>query len=275
MPSLKLNSATRTRIDHYRDSMPHALLLSGPAGSGLATLAHDMAGDSHAGTLTPIDKDGAPDPQKGSIQVSQIRELYQHASAKASHRRVFIIDDAHRMTHGAQNAFLKLLEEPNEHTCFILTSHDDTKLLPTVRSRVQHLDVGRISDADSVALLAEHQITDPRISQQMLFLARGLPAELTRLATSTELFDANARIVSDAKKLIQGTPYERLVVVSAYGKERPDALKLLEYALTIITFSMKQHVTPELIQKADTLTTAYDRIVANGNIRLQLAAAVA
>lgn len=274
MPLLRLNSRTAAQIAQYRQSLPQALLLSGAVGSGLYTLARDLAGSHHQSTLVPVDRDGNPDPQKGSIQVAQIRNLYQHASVKATSPRVFIIDDAHRMTHSAQNAFLKLLEEPTEHTYFVLTSHDDTKLLPTIHSRVQRIDMRRVADKDCLELLAELGVGDTHTIQQMLFLARGLPAELTRLAASQEQFTANATIVADAKKLLQGTSYQRLAVVMSYSKERTDALKLLDYALAIISFTLSQHPSAELVAKAATLNIAYDRIVANGNIRLQLASAV-
>jgi len=54
-------------------------------------------------------------------------------------RRVFIIRDAERMNAGAQNALLKTLEEPPGAACLVLVTSSSQRLLPTIRSRCQHI----------------------------------------------------------------------------------------------------------------------------------------
>lgn len=75
--------------------------------------------------------------QKKSIRVRQIRDLIADAYVLPNEagRKVYIIEDADTMNPQAQNAFLKLLEEPPSFDAFILVAANPMLLLPTVRSR--------------------------------------------------------------------------------------------------------------------------------------------
>lgn len=71
----------------------------------------------------------------------------------AGRYKVYIIDEVHMLSAGAFNAFLKTLEEPPEHVIFILATTDPHKVLPTILSRCQRFDFGRIGLSDLVARL--------------------------------------------------------------------------------------------------------------------------
>jgi len=62
--------------------------------------------------------------------------------------KVYIIDEVHMMSTGAFNALLKTLEEPPAHVIFILATTEPHKVLPTIISRCQRFDFGRISSND-------------------------------------------------------------------------------------------------------------------------------
>ncbi|MEM7008593.1 MAG: DNA polymerase III subunit delta' [Thermodesulfobacteriota bacterium] len=75
-----------------------------------------------------------------SIKVEQIREGVEEKLYLKSFEgkyKVVIVDEAHRMSSGAQNAFLKTLEEPPPNSVIILITSSPDKLLPTIRSRCQ------------------------------------------------------------------------------------------------------------------------------------------
>ena len=63
---------------------------------------------------------------------------------------VFIVDEVHMLSQSAFNAFLKTLEEPPAHAIFILATTEKHKILPTILSRCQTYDFGRISVPDIV-----------------------------------------------------------------------------------------------------------------------------
>lgn len=68
---------------------------------------------------------------------------------------VFIVDEVHMLSSSAFNAFLKTLEEPPAHAIFILATTEKHKILPTILSRCQTYDFGRISVPDIVRNLRD------------------------------------------------------------------------------------------------------------------------
>lgn len=271
MTSLIYNPETAAIVERITDTLPHALLLEGISGVGLATIARGIAWRDLAGFVQATDRDDNIDTtSKGVIRVPQIRELIGQTRGKSTKRQVFIIDEADKMNPQAQNAFLKLLEEPAPNMHFILTSHASNKLLMTVLSRVQRVTIRPISAEDSRRFITKLGVRDQRKTQQLLFLASGRPAELSRLAQDDTLFSSRTTLMADARELIQGKPYQRTLVVSRYYSDRAKSLQLLELAQTIITFTLATTPSKDLVAMLDSLTTTYERIAANGNTRLQL-----
>jgi len=94
---------------------------------------------------------------KDSIGIDEIKELREIAflSPYRGLYKFFIINDAHKMTHQAANAFLKTLEEPPENTIFILVTHLPEKLLPTIQSRCLNFEFSRLNDDYIKQILSE------------------------------------------------------------------------------------------------------------------------
>lgn len=68
--------------------------------------------------------------------------------------KVYIIDEVHMLSQAAFNAFLKTLEEPPKYAIFILATTEKHKIIPTILSRCQIYDFGRISNKDIIDHLA-------------------------------------------------------------------------------------------------------------------------
>lgn len=83
-------------------------------------------------------------------KVDDIRDLIEEVKypPRESKHKVYIMDEAHMLTQGAVNAFLKTLEEPPEKVIFILATTDPQKLPITILSRCQRFDFKRIKSDD-------------------------------------------------------------------------------------------------------------------------------
>lgn len=132
--------------------LPHAIIIEGERG----LLRHKLAGIIAAysvcsGENRPCggcrecrlaEKSIHPDitiisPDGAAIKVDQIRRIRKdtYILPNQAEKRVFVIDEAERMNESAQNALLKVLEEPPEFTEFILITASASALLPTITSR--------------------------------------------------------------------------------------------------------------------------------------------
>lgn len=132
-----------------RDAHPvHPVwMLSGPRGIGKATLAYKIAklvygnvGDFFIIDMAHnIDKDGKPKPDAKNISVYTVRAMIEkmQMSSMSGEWRVILIDSVDELTTSAENAMLKLLEEPPAKTLFLLIVHQLANVLPTVRSRAR------------------------------------------------------------------------------------------------------------------------------------------
>lgn len=127
-------------IDCVREGRAmHAILISGPEGSGRVALARRLAAVYCLGVDAPERLETCPDYTElgeTGIPVDTIRDLIENTAAQSfSHgRRAYVLKHAHRMNDAAQNALLKTLEEPPEDTILLLTG-TEMGLLPTIRSR--------------------------------------------------------------------------------------------------------------------------------------------
>ena len=143
-------------------TMTHAWLITGPPGSGRSVAALSFAA---ALQCTSPSKDGGPGcgscractttmagthadvrrviPEGLSIGVDEMRAIVQIASRRPTtgHRQIVLIEDADRLTEGAANALLKVVEEPPASTVFLLCapSVDPEDIAVTLRSRCRHV----------------------------------------------------------------------------------------------------------------------------------------
>ena len=267
-----MNPASEVLFVAITNNLPQSLLITGESRVGLSTIASYIAQLRNVKPIIVLpEKDEKIDIDKGSIAVDSMRRLYDEVRTKTTVDRIIIIDYAERMTHQAQNAFLKLLEEPNDGVYFILVSHSLSKLLPTIISRAERLDMQPITVGQSNQLLDLLGIVDDKKRAQLLFMAEGLPAELTSLSKNDEYFENRSVMMRDARELLQGNLYQKLLLAQKYKDDRALALQLILDASKILKKTIITNPQPETISHIDKLLKTYQRIEANGNIRLCLA----
>ena len=157
-------------LAHHRVS--HAYLFSGERGTGKTTVARILAKAinclegvqpepcNRCANCLQVGSDSFLDlieiDAASNTSVDDIRDLREKVRFRPSTGRykVYIIDEVHQLSRSAHNAFLKTLEEPPDHAIFILATTDPHRVLPTIRSRCQHLRFRRHTHVDTVETLA-------------------------------------------------------------------------------------------------------------------------
>ncbi len=146
---------------------PHAFILEGEEGSGRHTLARIIASaavcrseEAPCGVCREcqlVKKDGFCDvltyePDGATFKVDQVRRIREQAFVMPieAGRKVNILLDCDKMNEAAQNALLKILEEPPSFMVFILVCRNASVLLPTVRSRCITLTLKNPDFSDAV-----------------------------------------------------------------------------------------------------------------------------
>ena len=122
---------------------------------------------------------------KGMISAGEADEIIRKLAFKSfeAEYKAMLIWLPETMNEEAANKILKILEEPWEKTLFLLVSEQPIRLLPTILSRTQEVNVGRIDKEVLARLAAEEGVSDPLQARNMARLADGDLLELRHLLT--------------------------------------------------------------------------------------------
>ncbi|MEM1410854.1 MAG: DNA polymerase III subunit delta' [Pseudomonadota bacterium] len=187
--------------------LPHAMLVTGPAGTGKRKLAERMvhgllceretadacgvcrsctlrAGGAHPDLFIVRPEEG-----KREIVIDSIRLLNERLvlTTTISPRKVALVEPADAMNRATANAFLKSLEEPPGDAAIILVADDAARLLPTIRSRCQLLPVRLPGRAAARDWLTQQSDVDAGEAELALEATAGSPLRAQALIEAGEL----------------------------------------------------------------------------------------
>ncbi len=127
--------------------------------------------------------------KKTQISVAQIRDLTDFVGLSSHHQgglRIILIHPAEALNNASANALLKMLEEPAEGVVFLLVTHQLQRLLPTIISRCQKINMPIPNQAQSLAWLNEQGVSN---AQHQLSYFGGSPLKV--VAESLQFSQAN------------------------------------------------------------------------------------
>lgn len=219
---------------------PQALLLLGPAHVGKTTLALDLAAallctaqqaeerpcracpacrqvghrahpDLHllapAGAGQQIRLGARVAPEPGTVRALLAEFALRPMTGR---HRIVIVEQAQRLNEDAQNALLKLLEEPPEGAVVCLAADDAEPLIDTLRSRCATLRLGTVPLAAITELLLELGLAEPLQASVIARASAGLPGRAASLAQAPEALLAEERLVRRLLDLLAVPVAERL-----------------------------------------------------------------
>ncbi|MBE6749571.1 MAG: DNA polymerase III subunit delta' [Ruminococcaceae bacterium] len=271
--NLKLRDAVLNALSQKH--IPHAILIEGEIGSGRHTLANFIARAAVCeGDKIPcescrgceLQKSGnhpditvvAPEENKKSIAVAQIRELREDAFIKphTAEHKVFIIDFADTMNEQSQNALLKVLEEPPQAVKFILIAESKSSLLPTVISRCLCLTLSA-PDSESAAeyIKATHDYSEEDVASALHSSQNNIGKALGLLANEENAQDEACELFLDCA--LRGDSWGCFTCVSKLEKSRNEAAAFFKKMKITVARHLRENIYGE---KAKALSLFYSEL---------------
>ena len=206
-------------IESHRIS--HAYILTGEEGTGRKSIANAFA-------MTLLCEKGGTEPcmvchsckqalsgnhpdliyvtheKPASIGVDDIREQINDTiqiRPYSSYYKIYIVDEAEKMTVQAQNALLKTIEEPPSYAVIILITTNQEAFLPTILSRCVQLKLKPLKDFTVKSYLTEHLKVPEKDAELCAAFARGNLGKSIHLASSEEFKELYRRVMSLLKNV--------------------------------------------------------------------------
>ena len=213
-PTVELLKRTVAAQAQGHDEVAQSWLICGPPGSGRSNLARAFAAalispdqglsDQPTRVTQQVLAGTHPDvtvlsTNKVTIGINEVRDLIMTSEQmpSTSRWRVIIIEDVDRMLERTTNVLLKEIEEPAEHTIWLLCAPSAQDVLPTIRSRTRVLNLAVPSNTAVADFLTDQVGVD-----------RPLAAKAARLAQGhigiARLYATKDQVLADRDELVVG-----------------------------------------------------------------------
>lgn len=182
-----------------REEVPPAFLFTGQGGTGKTTMANIIRHSLKCSDTDYTELNAADD--RGINAIRGLRENMRFAPL-AGDKKVILLDEAHMLTKEAQEALLKMLEEPPSYVHFIIATTNPEKLKPTLKRRCHHYHLQPAPRNEMLKLLKyilrKEKVTDfpSKILTEIEELADGSAGQALKLLDQVIDMDDEKKAIS-------------------------------------------------------------------------------
>ncbi|HSX02549.1 MAG TPA: AAA family ATPase [Candidatus Saccharimonadia bacterium] len=280
---LLLHHVTERQLATATETTAGSYVFHGPRGVGKATAARELArrlncrGDEggDCAHCRQFEAGAYPDfiwvqPEgRASVTIEQVRQLGHSLTMTpyyAEGKRLVVIDRAEALTVEAQNALLKLIEEPPPRTHFVLVAEQLGALLPTMCSRLVPIYFAPLPAATIAELLESQEGLRPVEATRLAALAAGAPGQARRLATDPAAAAVLSQLDEAAVMALSASLFDRLVLARRLADAKAE--------LPLLAGRLQQSVLGGLRQGSELPALAASRLGALERFRRGLTANV-
>ena len=234
----------------------HAYMFEGPRGVGKNTMARELAT-----TLLEMENlFNSPDyieitPDGNSIKIAQIRKLQSDILVKPyKSYKIYVIDEAQKMTVEAQNALLKTLEEPPKYAIIILITNNKESLLDTIKSRCEIIKFTPIPLVEVADYLTQTGVDKNRASLLANF-SRGSMQKAIELSESEDFHIMRDEVQKYVETFLTGSMLDIMDIQSSIEKYKDNITNVLDLLVNYFRDIMmvKENVDSSMIINLDRL----------------------
>ncbi|MGX4601577.1 DNA polymerase III subunit [Faecalimicrobium sp. JNUCC 81] len=237
-----------------KNKINHAYMFEGIDGIGKKKFAGELAKI----LLNTENVDSSPDyininADGSSIKIAQIRKLQTDIIIKPHKEyKIYIINEAEKMTVEAQNALLKTLEEPPEYAIMILITSNKERLLDTIKSRCEIIKFLPISLLDLKKFLIDKGIEEQR-AQLLSVFSRGSIEKALELSESADFAIMRDDIQSYIQTILDKKIIDILEIPANMDKYKKEIVSILDIFVNYFRDMMmlKENIDKSMIINAD------------------------
>lgn len=194
-------------------------------------------------------------PDGNSIKIAQIRNLQSDIVVRPHKEyKIYVINNAEKMTVEAQNALLKTLEEPPNYAIIILVTNNKESLLETIKSRCDIIKFSPIPMEDLKSYLINTGIEEER-AQLLATFSRGSIEDALNLSQSTEFSVMREDIQQYIQIMLDKNIVEILNIPNNMEKYRNQIINLLDIMINYFRdiILLKENVNKNMLINVDKL----------------------
>ena len=205
-------------------------------------------------------------PDGKVIKIDQIRNMQEKVQEKpmGAQKKVFIIQDAEKMTKEAQNCLLKTLEEPPSYIVIILVVSNESSILNTVKSRCMKIKFENLKNQEIEQYFQKNNID---MDKNLIELCDGSIEKAIMLNDNRELY---IRIINIIKNLPNKDFLNILEIAEPIYKEKENILEILDYFNIILYNMYTQNNDIRYLNGINDVEETKKRFIANSNFDMTL-----